>query len=171
MVSTKSYLDDLMNRFGDFKVSALRRENGVEVGDKTWRSYFSVRDKDWYVETIKHRTILKPEIVLDLEEKELYEPAIKRLDEEHRRYRAFSTGSKGYHIHLIFPELADMDDYKVKVIKEIFIKRFKGDIQKAGTCMIALEFVEHWKGTGRCKELLIEKEGYNSLGELKNVRP
>lgn len=165
-MNVKGYLDDLQNKYGDFCVSCLYKENGEEKGNKAWLSWLKVRDDDKYISKIKHREILKPEIVLDLEDKEKYSSLIEQLNREGYYYKAYSTGSKGYHIHLFFRELNVYDDNERKKVKEFFIKKFGCDIQKAGKCMIALEGVEHWKGTGKIKELVAEREGNNKLDNV-----
>lgn len=164
----KGYLDELQNSYGDFDVTILEKDkDGEQKARLAWKKYCECANNEALCERLNNRTILDVEIVLDLEDPSKYEELIKQLDEAKYKYRAFFTGSKGYHIHMIFPELRDMEPDKRKSVKEYMISKYGCDIQKAGNrCMIALEYSQHWKGTGKAKTLIKEVEGYNLLNGL-----
>lgn len=158
----KAYLDKLYYKIGkqgnDFELCFMDEKKDKK---SKWRKYsvigFDVEDKQnkMWVEISNNRTILKNEVVLDLEDPKRYKKIIAKLDKDGLFYRSFKTGSKGYHFHLIYNTELTSDE-KLDVIK-----KYDCDTQKSSDrCMIALEFEKHWK-TGKPKELVLEKKGIN----------
>ena len=95
---------------------------------------------------INNREILPCEVVIDLEREEGIENVVQKLEQDNLNFYAFSTGSRGFHIHIFFKEELSNEE-KLKIVK-----RYGGDTQKANNgTIIALEYAEHWK-TGRTKE-------------------
>lgn len=122
----------------------------------------------WFFDKCNQRQILTNEVVLDLENKEEYESILNKLIEENLFFRAYSTGSKGFHFHLFFNRKLVPEE------KEVVIKYFNCDIQKnSNRTMIALENELHWK-SGKPKTLTYDnlysksEIGYNNL-EVKNI--
>lgn len=118
-------------------------------------------DRDqWFIAQISHRQILQNEIILDfdrvipkstaLQEKDI-QLLIQALDMERDfRYAMFHTGSRGIHVHIFYDQLATLDrkqrEEKRKQLMKLFDWFGTLDYQKASdSCMIALEFVPHWK--------------------------
>lgn len=160
----KEYLDQLQNKYGDFEVFVLSEDY-----KSTWRKWLDAREDKDFLKKINNRTILDIEVVLDLEEPEKYDMLTKKLEEDKLHYKAYKTGSKGYHFHLIFPELRDKTEQQRKKIKEYLIRKYGCDPQKATSRSgIALEFTAHWK-TGKPKELIKEKKGNNKLSIIEEA--
>jgi len=66
----------------------------------------------------------------------------------------FSTGSRGYHLHCLVPELALLPKAEVKKFKAYVLKKYGADPAKATLrTMIAIEGSPHWK-TGKPKTLV-----------------
>lgn len=163
----KIWLDKLYYDIGkqnfDFELSGtFKRKDGI-VGFSKWKKYsecifpidFDGTSEDWKKESffkqINQRQILPNEIVIDLEEKESLPEIIKKLKELKLIFYIFSTGSRGYHIHIFFHE-----KYKPKE-KLAIIKYCGGDEQKDGErVLIALEYANHWKSE-KIKEKIIWK--------------
>ena len=83
---------------------------------------------------------------MDLEEKDQLKPTIEKLKETSAKFYVYETGSRGYHIHIFFNH--DL----TAIQKEVIIKYFDADIQKAGEkTLIALEYASHWK-SGKLKQ-------------------
>jgi len=153
----KNYLDYLFYKIGnqgyDFELSIMSKDKEVGARSTKWRKYSELcfdceNPKNiWWIENVNNRTIFPNEVVLDLEEKSQLQPSLLKLKALGWEYKAFSTGSRGYHIHIFFNrEISEKE--KLKIIKD-----FGADEQKASKkCMIALEFKPHWK-TGKLKEL------------------
>jgi len=108
-----------------------------------------------------NRTILDIEVMLDIDEadgrtdkesiKKKAEKIISKIEEHHISYEAYFSGSKSYHISMLFPELRDYPSNQRKQFKLKIIGFFGGDSMKASQRnMIALEGVQHWK-TGNMK--------------------
>lgn len=170
--SKKEFLDYLYYDIGkqacNFELAIL-----FPTGAKSrWIPYLEAQTDADFLTKANSRTILTIEIVLDLdplkngtpeEIKQRYEQVLQKLDEDGLHYLPYLTGSRGYHVHLIFPELANMDAPQRKKIKEFIINKYGGDsMKKSERTMIALEYAPHWK-TGNPKILLRNKEGINSL--------
>lgn len=161
--SKKGYLQFSANNFGDFKI-CTRYEDG------TWSKHKSVlecSEKDfWRLEKANNRTPFPCEIILDvdLQESETLEQLrmrfnqiIKMLDLWNYDYLAYFTGSKGYHIHMIFIDLATHGKEYRQKLRKFFLDELGCDLMKhSESSMVALEFCPHWK-TGKPKQLLIKK--------------
>jgi len=151
------YLQYLYNRFGDFKVSrAWHDKDGVLFWSKhrsvmeCWHSEDGIR----WLGFVNNREILLCEIVFDIDINATPENMNKlcdMLESLGMKYKAYSTGSKGYHIHCFDPDLLQFQRTKYK---QIILSLFNCDILKASDhTMIALENAPHWK-TGIKKTLL-----------------
>jgi len=158
----KSWLDHLYYDLGqqkyDFELAGTFKGKDGEIGFSKWKKYsecvfpieFDGKTDNWeevsFFKQINQRQILPIEIVLDLEEKETLPSVIQKLKDLELTYKVFSTGSRGYHIHIFFKEKCSQKE-KLKLIKYC-----GGDEQKDGNkCLIALEYAPHWK-SGKLKE-------------------
>lgn len=126
-----------------------------------------------------HRTVLASEVVIDFDHPETKEN--KRLFEEELlpklqkglyNFSAYTTGGKGIHVHLLFPELLKYDSVARKAIKTLFIKGLcKGfskflDYQLCGNHLVRLELTNNENTYNKKqKELLLWNDGFdfNSL--------
>jgi len=109
----------------------------------------------------KHRTILKNEIIIDLDEDPKIITPLKtiaknihlKLKEENTKHAVYFTGSKGYHIHIYDNEMLWMDYEQRKQHRTKTCKKFLTNYDPL-VCnenhMIAIEFENHWK-TGKPK--------------------
>lgn len=160
-VSKKGFLDDLYNQYGEFEVCCLPAEKGLK-----WTEWLKAREDDTFLAKINNRSVLDVEVMLDLEEPERYDSLIKDLDSDGLFYKAYDTGSRGYHISIIFPELRNKSAEKRTEIKSYIVKKYGCDHMKASKRnMIALEHTAHFK-TGKPKTLVKEKKGHNSLNPI-----
>lgn len=156
----KEWLDYLFYKIGkqkyDFRLNGLiKTEDGAK--STKWKRYseicFTINPwEDYKIEWVNNRDILPIEVVIDLEDANLLEVVKKKLIEnEIKPFYIFSTGSRGYHIHIFYGrELTQKE-------KLAIIKYFYGDEQKAGKTCIALEYAKHWK-SGKEKELIWKSE-------------
>ncbi len=148
---------DLGKQNFDFFLCGTYMKNGERLFTK-WKRYsecifpidFDGACPDWktqsFFEQINQRQIFPNEVVLDLEEKEQLEPTIKKLKEWGIKFKVYSTGSRGYHLHCLFEDSMNEED------KRRLINSFGADVQKnSDKTMIALENYPHWK-TGKIKE-------------------
>src|SRR5262245_18756031 len=135
----KAWIDTIFYDIGkqqnDFYIQWSDKD-GIEVaGSKIthskWKKYSEVcfdpsdSKNRWFLEKANQRQILPIEVVLDLESEEQLQPALEKSKEMDLRFHVFSTGSRGYHIHLFFN----------RVLKEAeklsLISYFGADPQKA----------------------------------------
>lgn len=155
-----SRLIQLSNKYGDFKVA---------IGDQRdkdkpkWTKHQSVQ-KLWqsdkgmeFLGNANCRQILPYEIVLDMDddvsEKKLNE-ICDGLDAYGFSYKAYFTGSKGYHIHIFDDVLKKYEKVTRQKIRHYLISKFGCDTQKASeNTMIALEDTPHFK-TGNVKSMV-----------------
>jgi len=147
----KDWLDYLFYNVGqqkyDFYLQYLEKE-GINT---KWKKYSEVcfdcknPKNNWFLENVNQRQILPIEVVLDLEEKEQLKPVIEKLKKLDMIFYVFSTGSRGFHIHMFFnKELPKKEKLRI-------INYFGADTQKASKkCLISLEYAKHWK-SGKIK--------------------
>jgi len=175
--SNESYLFHLYNDLGckDLKVACSFRKDNKDIYWSKWFLFEDLQHKDrddfvWkgytrtkFLEKISHRSVLDIEVMLDIDEDEfgsskkedievLGNKICRKLNSKGFIYEVFFSGSKSYHISILFPQLRNQTKYGQEHFKKAFIKTHFGDKMKFHTnCMIALEGVEHWK-TGIIKE-------------------
>jgi len=163
----RARLQELCNRYGDFKVCKMwKDENGNTRSTKhltvmeCWESEEGLR----FLNEVNNRQILPVELVLDIEQPELIEVAIKILQTlQLYNAKVYSTGSRGYHIHVFSSDFIFNPDIPLLLNKTkrnqlrqyILTKHLPfADLQKASeNTMIALENAPHWK-TGVAKTLV-----------------
>lgn len=170
MKSKKAFLDKLYYDIGkqtyDFFLCGTYEKKGEKLFTK-WKKYsecifpieFDGSADDWkdkkFFEQINQRQILPIEVVLDIEEKKQIKPIVKKLIKWGWEYSIWETGSRGYHIHMIFKEELNQEE------KEAIVKKLGTDIQKCSDkCLIALENCSHWK-TGNPKQLISKENILN----------
>lgn len=155
----KKWLQDVCNKYGDFKIAySHKNKDGTHIFWKH-KSIMECWHNDLpYLNKCNHRQILPWEIIIDLDDKKAIKNVwnicneLKRNNEE---YYCFSTGSKGYHIHIInFNLLNKSSNYRRKVRESVYnYFKIKIDFAKSSdNVLIAMENTPHWK-TGRRKEL------------------
>jgi hypothetical protein len=151
---------DLSKQDENFKLAiAFRNKEGDLIWSK-WRTFLDCCNDDRFLMNCNNRTILKNELVLDIDLPK--EEATKRmieitneLKERKIPFEAYFTGSKGYHIHIFNNKWFYIPKNKREQKKYNLIKYFKCDTMKSSdNCMIAMEDCGHWK-TGNKKELVI----------------
>jgi hypothetical protein len=151
-------LQYLANKHGDFKVAKSWRKKDGEIIWSRHKSVLecseSIRGIEW-LNQVSHRQILPIEIVLDLDEN----PTIQKLniicdelEKKEYHYKAYETGSRGFHIHIFLPNSFILLNKRLKEqVREDMIKEFGADLHKKNEVLIALEEAPHWK-TGNIKK-------------------
>ena len=161
MISQRCFLQELCNKYGDFKVARAWRDS---EGTPHWTTHRSVLDC-WhsddglrFLDTVNNRTILPCEIVLDLDTTPsllLFHQLCDFLEKEYGfAYLAYTSGSRGFHVHIIDGALLDCTTRLRQEMRKILIQKTGCDLLKQSEkVMIALENAPHWK-TGQPKTLL-----------------
>ena len=102
------------------------------------------------------RKQLPEEVILDLEEKYRIEEIQNKLDSKEWTYKIWETGSRGYHINIIFNQLKFFDKDLRERIKKYIITDFGVDVKLAKESQwLALELTPHFK-TGITKTLFCD---------------
>jgi hypothetical protein len=122
----------------------------LRPGDLVPGSYLTRRQ---FIDKASHRSILDIELVIDIDDKGKFKNTLnkaksvaKKLNKKGIVYHAYATGSKGYHFHMLFPQLRDLSLTKRTEFKRRTIRKYGGDELKAGNgVMIAIEGEKHWK--------------------------
>ncbi len=154
-----SRLVKLSTKYGDFKVA-----RGYSVGeDRKFtkrRSVSELWSSDKGIEFLNKancRQVLPCEIILDMDDDISIERLNKicdDLDEYGFNFKAYSTGSKGYHIHIFGDELIKYSEQIRQKIRHYLISKHGCDGHMAsGNVIIALEDMPHFK-TGNNKTLV-----------------
>lgn len=163
----KGWIDKLYYHIGkqqcDFELSGTYKKKDGDVGFSKWMKYsecifpvdFDGSCSEWkaqkFFEQINQRQILPIEVVLDIEEKDKIKEIVEKLKELNLIFYVFSTGSRGYHIHIFFNEVVEPSK------KLALIKYFGADEMKdKERVLISLEYAPHWK-SGKIKERVIWK--------------
>ena len=161
----KKFLDYLFYDIGkqneDYWVCGSYTKDNGEIGFSPWITYrnalfhidFDGISEDWqdyaFFKQISHRSILKNEVVVDLETKDTINDVVVALRKNKMKFTVWETHSRGYHIHIFFKdELSERQ-------KKFIIKKYGGDVAKAGPkVLIACEHAIHWK-SGKLKSLVL----------------
>ena len=128
-----------------------------------WVHYLDAEEKD--INKATHRTILNNEVVLDFDPEknqtleELKLIVLKVTDDlksKNIEYECYSTGSRGFHIHIFIYEMFSMTkneryDFRLKLISHYGAEKLKANDNSP----IALENIPHWK-SGKIKQRCFE---------------
>lgn len=144
--------------------------NGTKMFTK-WKNFLSLLElepdeynkelhmtRQQFIERATHRSVLDIEVMIDIDEKgyfnsikEASENICERLKKANISFTCCFSGSKSYHISMLFRDLRDLDHYSRAEKKQKILNFLGADLQKASSRnMIALEGVAHWK-TGKTK--------------------
>jgi DNA primase catalytic subunit len=101
--------------------------------------------------------VLPCEIILDIDDnisEERLNKICDELDHYGFNYKAYATGSKGYHIHIFDDDLTKYTEKSRYKIRHYLISMFKCDGHMAsGNVLIAIENMPHFK-TGNVKTVV-----------------
>ena len=164
----KQFLDFLYNNLGEtnLRVFYAWRE-GEEKKFSKWVRYEDILHNPerytWILDKCNNRTILKCEIVIDIDEASPFDSLKEKLDfvlddlKNKRMYYSPYCSNKGYHVHIIFPELIDLKKNERQKIREGIIEKYGSDLHLASdNAPIALEGEAHWK-SGKIKRVMINE--------------
>jgi hypothetical protein len=160
--SKVGYLQELCNKFGDFKVAKGWLDAS---GDIRWSKHFSVMEC-WqteagikFLETVNNRGGLDAEVRIDIDAGERtpevvrkqFDDACDTLDKMGKSYLGFTSGSRGYHIHIFFEDLVSKDYTTVRAVKSYLVSKLGGEMLKINNSpMLTLEWSPNNK-TGKLK--------------------
>lgn len=162
------YLKGLYDSLGDYELFFVKGydpdSKKAIAGWTSWKLYSQCNEEEKQQANL--RSVFKSEIVLDVEDPRRIDEITSELVGTPCNWLCFETGSRGYHVHILFDELNNMDSSQVTIIKERIIKHFGCDIsKKSDRNLIALEHVPHFK-TGNVKKLVAAKSGYKNTLKL-----
>jgi hypothetical protein len=155
------YLQELANTYGDFKVARGWKDTTEEI---KWTKHRSVLECWQSVEGLtflkesNNRQGLPNEIRIDIdagertpeEVRKQFDDACDALDTIHLHYLGFSSGSRGYHIHLFLFD-PGKDKNIMRTAKENLIRLLGGELLKVNESpMLTLEWSPNNK-TGKPK--------------------
>jgi hypothetical protein len=162
-INRMAYLDYLyyvLNRQQDYSLFILSEKYRTKR-----MPYLKVAGRPLTANLVNNRTLLISEVVIDIDP--MKAESRKALDLRfldicgllmlHRhRFRAYHTGSKGYHIHVHLPRLAYLCPVQRQVFRERFILSYGAELEVKGSdkSPIALEHAPHWR-TGNIKTMVI----------------
>lgn len=154
---------ELSKQDPDFKLAIAWKDSNGDVYWSKHKTFLECCNDDDFLEKCNNRTILRCEIVLDVDCQTIEEANFKRqlisdkLKSDMIPFKCYFTGSRGYHFHIIKPEWSLLPSKDREYIRTELIKRFFNvDGMKAyDKSMIAMENCPHWK-TGKIKELIEE---------------
>jgi len=160
ILNKTAYLQMLCNKYGDFRVCSSRKLPSGEVQFTTRKSVLDCWHSKkglWFLSVANHREPFTCEIFLDKDEGDMdqwLKDTCDKLDKEQIRYYAYSTSSRGYHIHVIIPKLNSMSRVQREQYRERFITKYNAELlKKSDAHTVAIENYAHWK-TGNIKTLI-----------------
>lgn len=153
---------ELSKQDQNFKLAIAWKDKDGDIFWSKHRTFLECCNDDKFLEQCNNRTILRCEVVLDVDCETNEEAKIKREWISHRlkelniSFKCYFTGSKGYHFHIFKREWFYCNEREREERKADLIRFFQCDGMKAyNSAMIAMENCPHWK-TGRKKELIEE---------------
>ena len=161
--SKVGYLQELFNRYGeDFKVAKGWKG---EDGEIHWTKHRSVLECWQSEEGLKfladanNRGGLPNELRIDIDAgdrtpeavRKQFDDACDKLEKFGIEYLGFTSGSRGYHIHIMFIPTRNIDKLKLRATKERIIKALGGELLKVNDSpMLTMEWSPNNK-TGKPK--------------------
>lgn len=165
----EEYLKKIFEDFGDFEVQKLIRQNGKTIPIfKNWVWYSKATSEEIIRSNV--RSLTKSEHALDLDNKELLPAVLHKLKNYQLKYTTWDTGSRGFHILLVFPEMKCFDDHDIALFRKFLCETFGTDPSKGSSrTMLSIEWGHHFK-TGKVKKIMSEcsDAGENKLNGLLN---
>jgi len=161
----KEFIKELKNNYSSLRVHYVNMP-----ADDLWQTDKTVLElTDEEIETVNLRRIKPNEIILDLEEKERLQEIIDKLTEKSWSYEIWDTGSRGYHIHLIFEELINYNLETRNSIRKKIIREFECDESKSSeNTWLAMEWANHLKTKIEDNKI---KTKINKVGNYSNKIP
>ncbi len=159
--SKKAWLDFLFYKVGhqqtDFKLCSTFIGKDENICFTKWRSYLDVQGDSQFIEQVNQRTLLKNEIVFDLDEGNFdnYKKLIQLLKNDGIEFYAYATKlGRARHIHTYWYNMTQLSDFERQKIREYIIQKYCCDLMlKTDSHMIPIEYCTHWK-TGELKEII-----------------
>lgn len=163
-MNKESWLKEHYENHGDFELQKL-----IPAGDKhkgffpTWILYSQATWEQ--ITEANVRSLTKEECCLDIETKDDLQPILQKLKALSLNFEVWDTGSRGFHIILIFEGLKDASDDCKKLFRKFLCEYFNTDRSKGSSrTMIAIEYTPHFK-SGRIKVPVME---YSNPGQNKS---
>lgn len=154
-----SRLMKFANKYGDFKV-AWGYARGDDKKFSKRHDVVKLCESDKGIQFLNKancRQVLPCEIILDMDDNisdERLNKICDELDQYSFNYKAYATGSKGYHIHIFEDALTRYTERSRHKIRHYLISKFECDPQIAsGKVLIAIEDMPHFK-TGKVKTVV-----------------
>ncbi len=149
------WLKELYPTRGNFELQQLITRGKEHIPKfKKWIPYNSASSE--IISQSNARTLTRIEGCLDIDSADQLNPIIEKLKSSELKYETWSTGSRGFHIILLFKELQNFSDEFVGVLRKILCKKYGTDPCMGGArVMVALEHTAHFK-TGRIKNYMPE---------------
>jgi len=147
-VQSEEFLKALYERHGDFRLHYMRGENNPIWNG--WKFYSHCTEHERNEANL--REIMSNEIILDIDNPEQLTEIENKLEKLNLSYTEWNTGSRGFHIRLVFPDLVLCPEEQCKLIREYVIAEFGTDPKKK-TGLLAIENKPHFK-TGKLKTLI-----------------
>jgi hypothetical protein len=163
------HLEKLYDEHGDFIIAQIYKgPSGGLVCSKHFK-YSESRSNAPKLKAVNLRSLLSDEVLFDFESQTQAYEGLPKLDEDKISYSAWFTGSRGYHVHAYYPELANYSEQYRQQVRLLLINRYGSDPSKKSG-LLAIEYAPHFK-TRRPKVLRARKgEEDNVLSsELRNA--
>ena len=159
MADKQLFLQHIQEKYTDIKVHFINQPKHLIWKTEKMLSDLNMKD----LNEVNLRKIFPDEILLDIEEPAELVRIRNKLDDKNWSYTVWSTGSRGYHISLIFEDLKQYDIKERNMFRKYIIKEFGTDESKSSErTWLALEHARHFK-TGNEKTLVLKKNGKINL--------
>ncbi len=165
-MEAKQWMKEFYLKEGDFEIQRLVLVNGKPIPQfGQWLKYSEA--SDLFKQKANLRSLTITEVILDLDEPERIEELVSKLKQDEFYFETWKTGSRGYHIKLLFPRLKEGTLKDAEILRKFMSKKYGCDPSKGSArTMVALEWSRHFK-TGEIKIPAPElsNPGENEIGE------
>jgi len=159
MTTKFEYLDKIRKQYPSTIILFYDKET-----NQKWSESKEIKDcSDIELEQANLLRILPHQIIIDIENKELLNDTIEKIQEKDWGYEIWDTGSRGYHIYLEFDNIEILDLDVRQMIRKFIINFFNADLALSKDAQfIACPHGRHFK-TGKIKHLLESNYKMNSM--------
>jgi hypothetical protein len=163
------HLEKLFEEHGDFIIAQIYKGPGDGLVCSKHFKYSESRDNMLKKKAANLRALLADEVLFDFESQDSAYEGIEKLDRDAVSYSAWFTGSRGYHVHSYYPELANYSEQFRQQVRLMLINRYGADPSKKSG-LLAIEYTPHFK-TRRPKVLRASSgdEGNTLSSELRTA--
>ena len=148
----KEFLKHILKKDPSMRLHYVNKPNSESWGKDKLTTVTNITEEG--KKTVNLRRTFKDEVLIDIEEKWRLNEIQQKLKDYNWSYELYETGSRGFHVSILFNNLSKLDQELRQRIRKFIISEFNADERLASENQwIALEWACHMK-TGKEKILI-----------------